>query len=95
MKVRHNEEKKQFELLNEQEEVAGILEYMQVGNGKFLYATHTEVYPAYEGNGYAALLLDAISVYAREKEIKIVPLCAYVIGAFRKYPDKYADVMKM
>lgn len=93
MRVAHEEAAKKFVLYADDGEKAGEIEYKYGGN-KDLYATGTEVYPAYEGHGYARTLLDALADWAREGGYKIVPICTYVINAFAKYPEKYADVIK-
>lgn len=93
MTIRHTEEKNRFDLYGEAGEHIGEIAYMP-GGGKELFATHTEVFPEYEGKGHAASLLDALADYARKEGAKIVPICPYVIAAFRKFPEKYADVMK-
>lgn len=60
--------------------------------GEKLTVYHTEVSPAYEGKGFAKLLLEKLVSYARKNGLKIVPLCPYVHGQFRKHPEEYADV---
>ncbi|MET0463389.1 MAG: GNAT family N-acetyltransferase [Chitinophagaceae bacterium] len=53
---------------------------------------HTEVSPEFEGRGFAKLLLQQLVSYAREKELKIIPLCPYVNAQFRRHPAEYTDV---
>jgi len=53
---------------------------------------HTEIGPEFEGRGFAKLLLEKLVSYAREKNLKIVPLCPYVNIQFRRHPAQYADV---
>lgn len=53
---------------------------------------HTEVYPEFEGRGFAKLLLEKLVSYAKEKDLKIVPLCPYVNLQFRRHPAQYEDV---
>ncbi|OPC29918.1 GNAT family N-acetyltransferase [Elizabethkingia miricola] len=53
---------------------------------------HTEVNPEYEGKGFAKLLLEKLVSYARENDLKIVPLCPYVHAQFKRHPEEYADV---
>lgn len=60
-------------------------------NGK-LVVYHTEVYAAFEGKGFAKLLLDQLVSYAKENGIKIVPLCPYVNAQFRRHPEEYKEV---
>lgn len=91
MNVVHVPEKKEFQLQDEHGQKIGFLEYMRGGDGE-LYATHTEVNPSQSGQGYAALLLDALVEYAQEQGVKVVPLCGYVISSFKRYPEKYSSV---
>lgn len=93
MEIKHNEEKQRFELYGENGAHMGEIEYKNGGNND-IYATHTEVFPQYEGKGHAATLLDTMVAWAKENNRKIVPICPYVIAAFKKYPDKYAAVIK-
>jgi len=57
-----------------------------------LTAYHTEILPQFEGKGLAKILFDGVVAYAREHQLKIKPLCAYVHMQFKRHPDEYADV---
>lgn len=59
---------------------------------KKLTVYHTEVYPEFEGNGFAAILLERLVEYAKQNGLKILPLCPYVNAQFRRHPGQYADV---
>lgn len=61
-------------------------------NSPVLTVYHTEVDPQYEGRGMAKLLLAELVSYAREKALKIVPLCPYVQVQFKRHPEEYKDV---
>lgn len=91
MKIIHDAAKNEFALLNDQGEKVGEINYKQRGDQ--LHVLHTGVRGDCEGRGYAMQLLDALADYAREKNYKLVPFCAYVVSAFKKHPDKYGDVM--
>ena len=54
--------------------------------------THTEVDPAYGGQGIARKLLEALIEAARSDGAKIVPLCSYADKMMRR-TDEYADVL--
>ena len=60
--------------------------------GGRLAVFHTEVYPEFEGRGFAKLLLTELVRYAREKALKIIPLCPYVNAQFQLHPAEYEDV---
>lgn len=79
----------QTQLLVDDQQV-GEME-ISVHNGQ-LTVYHTEVNPAYEGKGYAKLLLSKLVEYGRENNLKIVPLCPYVHGQFKRYPELYQDI---
>lgn len=53
---------------------------------------HTEVDAEQEGKGFAKLLLNALVSYARENNLRIIPLCPYVFAQFKRHPEEYADV---
>ena len=93
MDIKHIEDKHVFVVYNEQQEQIGEIKYIPAADNE-LYAVHTEVQPDYEGQGIAGQLLNALVEYARELSMKIVPTCPYVIASFRKYPERYQDVMK-
>jgi predicted GNAT family acetyltransferase len=72
------------------ENKAGKMDISVIGNKLTVY--HTEVNPEYEGRGFAKLLLEKLVSYAREHELKIVPLCPYVHAQFKRHPEEYNDV---
>ena len=55
---------------------------------------HTGVEPEAEGKGFAKKLLKEMTRYARENNMKVVPLCPYVHAQFKKRPDEFADIWK-
>ena len=93
MQVKHDASKYTFILLDDADQEIGYLSY-RLGSEGELRATHTKVDPRHEGKGYAGLLLDALVAYAQSQNLKIVPVCSYVVRAFDKNPDRYASVIK-
>ncbi len=57
-----------------------------------LIVYHTEVNPKAEGKGLAKILLNAMVNYAREKQLKVIPLCPYVHAQFKRHPEEFEDV---
>lgn len=55
---------------------AGEMTYVWAGKNKFII-DHTETYEGYEGKGYGKQLVMKGIAYAKEKEVKIIPLCPY------------------
>ncbi|RYY30822.1 MAG: N-acetyltransferase [Chitinophagaceae bacterium] len=64
---------------------------VSVADGK-LRVYHTEVEAEYTGEGFSNLLLDQLVSYAREKRLRIIPLCPYVLAQFKRHPQEYGDV---
>lgn len=54
--------------------------------------THTEVDPAYGGQGIARRLIEEVIAAARRDGAKIVPRCSYAAKMMRR-TDEYADVL--
>lgn len=66
---------------------------MEVGIRDHLMTVyHTEVFSGGEGKGWAKLMLDAMVAHARENNLKVLPLCPYVLAQFKRHPDEYADI---
>ncbi|MCU0442946.1 MAG: N-acetyltransferase [Bacteroidia bacterium] len=57
-----------------------------------LIIDHTEVSPTLKGQGVGAKLTAALVEYAREKQIKVIPLCPFAKSVFDKTPE-YRDVL--
>lgn len=72
------------------EKKAGKMD-ISVADGK-LRVYHTEVNVEYEGKGFAKLLLNQLVSYANDNQLRIIPLCPYVLAQFKRHPEDYADV---
>ena len=59
--------------------------------GNVMAMDHTFVSPDLRGQGVAKKLLDRAAEYARENELKMEPVCSYVVTAFERY-DEYDDL---
>ena len=53
---------------------------------------HTEVNPGNEGKGFGKKMLTKAVENAREKGIKIIPLCSFAKSVFDKVPE-FSDVL--
>jgi len=69
----------------------GKMEYALAGPGKMVIE-HTEVDDAYAGKGLGRQLVQAGVNYAREHEMKILPLCPYAKKLFDTTPE-FVDVL--
>lgn len=59
--------------------------------GDVMVMDHTFVSDELRGQGVAKKLLDKAAVFARENELKMEPVCSYVVAAFNK-SNEYDDV---
>ncbi len=92
MQINHDKEKHQFIIISDNGGKMGEIEYSP--HGDTLSATHTWVDDAFRGQGVAGKLLDALVEYAVANKLKIIPVCSYVVDAFKKNPEKYKAVMR-
>lgn len=75
------------------EKEGDMMAEMEIGiqNG-LLTVYNTEVAEILKGKGVAKQLLSAMVDYARNKKLKVIALCPYVLGQFKKDPGQYADI---
>tara|TARA_R110002051_G_scaffold127250_2_gene200931 strand:- start:2851 stop:3144 length:294 start_codon:yes stop_codon:yes gene_type:complete len=65
---------------------AGKMTYTWAGNTKFII-DHTEVNPEFNGQGVGKkMVMEAVKM-AREKKVKILPLCPFAKSVFDKTPE--------
>ena len=53
---------------------------------------HTEVFEKGEGQGFGKQLLETMVDYARNHNLKVIPLCPYVLAQFKRHPALYNDI---
>lgn len=80
------EDSKGFALAQEQGKRAGMMSY-SITSPTLIIIDHTEVEPAYKGKDVGKKMLYTIVEMAREKNIKIIPLCPYAASVFKKTPE--------
>lgn len=68
------------------------LDFLITNKGKFVIR-HTEVDPSLEGQGIGMALLNKSFEYAREHDMKILPICPFAKNVMYKNPDKYKDLL--
>ena len=69
----------------------GLMHYTFAGPGKMII-DHTEVEEVYRRKGLGLRLVKAGVAYARENNLKILPLCPFAKKIFDITPD-FADVL--
>ncbi len=77
--------------IEEAGELLAEMTYVWSGADKFII-DHTEVSPKLEGKGIGKQLVHKAVELAREKKVKIMPLCPFAKKVFDKVAD-YQDVL--
>jgi uncharacterized protein len=83
---------KGFAIARVNKKKAGVISYSIPGSD-FIIIDHTEVEPEHKGKGVGKELLYGIVGMAREKNLKILPLCPFANAMFKKLAD-IRDVLK-
>lgn len=89
LKHKDNGEKGAF-LIRDEGHRAAEMTYVWMNDDVFII-DHTEVALRYEGQGLGKQLVAGAVEFARERGIKILPLCPFARAIFDKTPD-YGDV---
>lgn len=74
-----------FAAIEEGEEM-GEAVYHTSSDGR-MTITHVGIEPRYRGAGRAEALMRKVVEYARENNLKIVPICPFARAMFQRYPD--------
>ncbi|CAM1363189.1 conserved protein of unknown function [Tenacibaculum soleae] len=83
---------KGFAMAREDGKRAGVMTY-SVADKNHIIIDHTEVEPEFKGKSVGKQLLYKIVNMAREKDIKITPLCPFANAMFKKLSE-IQDVLK-
>ncbi|WP_262851820.1 GNAT family N-acetyltransferase [Mumia quercus] len=79
-----------YEATDDQSKVAGFVDYQETS--EMVVLTHTEVDPAFEGRGVGSALARAALDDIRERELKALVVCPFILSWMRKHPE-YRDVL--
>lgn len=67
------------------------LDYIE--DGDTLIITHVGVHPQHRGGGVAGKITQAALDYAREKSLRVIPMCSYAARYIRRNPQ-YAELTR-
>jgi uncharacterized protein len=91
LEVRRNEAAQRYELVSDEGELIGLIDYRLVDSTIDLF--HAETNPAHGGKGYASLLVRGALDDIRERGgLSVRPSCPFVTDFFGKHPE-YADLL--
>jgi uncharacterized protein len=83
-----NEERSRFEL--EDEGVTAFIDFTR--SGDTITLVHTEVPERLEGRGIGTMLVRFAIAYIRDKGLKVVPRCPFVVSYLKRHPKDAADL---
>lgn len=77
--------------ISQDNNVVAEMTYVWAGTTKIII-DHTDVHEVLKGRGAGKQMLTQAVIFAREKGIKIIPLCPFVKSVFDKV-DEFRDVL--
>lgn len=84
MEVKHIiEDTKVYIQLHDKDKVAAYISYSRAGD-QLIIIDHTDVKPEYKGQSLGRKLVNIAVDFAREKELKIMPICPFASSVFQK-----------
>jgi hypothetical protein len=89
LEITHNPAEKRFEVFISGE--LSKLDYIEDGNT--IVMTHVGVHPEYRGSGVAGKITQVALEYAKEKHLRVIPMCSYVAAYIRRNPH-YIELTK-
>ena len=88
--VTNNADQQRYEAVVGEAGLAGFVDYQETS--ELVVLTHTEVDPGFEGRGVGSALARGALDDVRERRMKTLVLCPFILGWMRKHPD-YQDLL--
>lgn len=83
LEIKNNEAENRFEVTIDGQ--LAKLDYMMDGNT--IVMTHVGVHPDQRGKGVAGKITQVALDYAKEKSLRVIPMCSYVATYIRRNPE--------
>jgi predicted GNAT family acetyltransferase len=92
MEIKHSEDgdKGRFFIESDGQQLA-LMTYTMAGTERMII-DHTEVSDNLRGTGAGKKLVVAGAAFARENNLRIIPLCPFAKAVMEKSPDDFGDV---
>jgi predicted GNAT family acetyltransferase len=88
--VRDHPEQERYEVYDDDDRLAGFAQYHR--RRSLIAFVHTEIDPAFEGQGLGSVLVKAALEDAREQGLAVLPFCPFVRGYIERHPE-YLDLV--
>lgn len=83
LQVVHNPDENRFETM-----VDGYLSKLDyIQDGKNFVITHVGVHPELRGQGVAGRIVEVSLAYAKDKSLRVIPMCSYAASFIHKHPE--------
>jgi uncharacterized protein len=89
LQIVHNPTENRFEVFIDGQ--LSKLDYIEDGNT--IIMTHVGVHPQHRGSGVAGKITQVALEYAKEKNLRVMPMCSYVAAYIRRNPH-YIELTK-
>lgn len=86
LEVTHNTAKNRFETWIDGQ--LSKLEYSE--DGDTIVMMHVGVHPGHRGQGVAGKVTQVALEYAKDKSLRVIPMCSYVGAYIRRHPEYIA-----
>lgn len=83
LEITHNPAENRFETWIDGE--LSKLDYIE--DGDTIVMTHVGVHPQHRGGGVAGRITQSALEYAKEKSLRVIPMCSYVAAYIRRNPQ--------
>ena len=90
--VRDNPQTSRYEILDAVDRIAGFTEYDLDKAANVITFVHTEVDPAFEGQGIGSKLAAGALDDVRERGLEVVAVCEFMAGYIQRHPQ-YGDLL--
>ncbi|MGR3741333.1 GNAT family N-acetyltransferase [Companilactobacillus sp. DQM5] len=86
IKMEFDAERHRF-FIEENGEFIGEIKFTPINNSKVISTDHTFVKESHRGKGLARQFVQTVIDYAKENNLKILPICPYAKKVFNQEPD--------
>ncbi|MGL5655444.1 MAG: GNAT family N-acetyltransferase [Fusobacteriaceae bacterium] len=92
MEVLHDKNDKMFYMLDSDRKIFAEMYYSYLDSGK-IKITHTWVDTEHRGQDLGKSLMDSLASFAREENLKIIPVCSFAVYMVEKFSSLYSDIL--
>ncbi len=92
MEVLHDKSDRIFYMLDNDRKIFAEMCYSYLDSSR-IKITHTWVDSEYRGQNLGKILMDSLADFARQENLKIIPLCSFAVYMVEKFNSLYSDIL--